>query len=145
MIRYLLDTNAISESRKGTRANRGMQGWILANDPALWALSVITLGEIREGVELVRVNDPLQANALERWLRITQSKFEKQILPVTLAIAEEWGRLMAAYVLPVNDAWLAATALCHDLTVVTRNVADFKRAGVRVLNPFSTPSAGGSK
>lgn len=135
-MRYLLDTNFISELRKKDRANRGVQAWALANDPALCAVSVMTLGEIRQGVEDVRDDDPAQARSLEAWLKTQTTLFGGNVLPVTAAIADGWGRLMSATNLPDVDLILAATALEHDLTLVTRNVADFAGTGVRVLNPW---------
>lgn len=135
-MRYLLDTNFISELRKKDRANRGVQAWALANDPALCAVSVMTLGEIRQGVEDVRGDDPVQARSLEAWLKTQTTLFGGNVLPVTAEIADCWGRLMSATNQPDVDLILAATALEHDLTLVTRNVADFKGTGVRVLNPW---------
>ena len=135
-MRYLLDTNFISELRKRDRANRGVQAWALANDPALCAVSVMTLGEIRQGVEDVRDDDPMQARSLEAWLQTQITLFGGNVLPVTAVIADCWGRLVSATNLPDVDMLLAATALEHDLTLVTRNVADFKGTGVRVLNPW---------
>lgn len=135
-MRYLLDTNFISELRKNERANRGVQAWALANDPAQTAISVITIGEIREGIEDCRARDLPQAKAIEKWLAEQIALFGENLLPVTLDIAGRWGRLMSATRLPDTDLLLAATALEHDLTVITRNVADFKGTGVRILNPW---------
>lgn len=135
-MRYLLDTNFISELRKGDRANRGVQAWAIANDPAQWSLSVLTIGEIRTGIEDCRDTDPAQAAALEKWLTAQVTKFSANILAVTLDIADRWGRLMSATRLPDTDLLLAATALEYDLTVVTRNVADFRDSGVRLVNPW---------
>lgn len=137
MIRYLIDTNVISERRKGRRANVGVQRWFLANSSDLCALSVVTLGEIRRGIEDARRTDLAQAIALESWLRKLEYTFQGQILSVDAEIADKWGRLMSEHKLPDADGWIAATASYYDLTVVTRNVADFERTGVRVLNPFS--------
>jgi hypothetical protein len=135
-MRYLLDTNFVSELRKGERANRGVQAWTMANDPTQWALSVITIGEIRTGIEDCRASEPRQAAVLEKWLAAQVTEFSVNILAVTLEIADRWGRLMSATELPDNDLLLAATALEHDLTVVTRDVADFRGSGVRLLNPW---------
>lgn len=135
-MRYLIDTNIVSEMRKETRANRGVRAWMMANDPALSALSVITIGEIRAGIEEKRHDDPLRAAAIEAWLHGLIAEMAERILPVSIETAETWGRLSAGRPRPVADALLAATALEHDLTLVTRNVADFKGTGVRVLNPW---------
>lgn len=135
-MRFLLDTNLLSELRKGDRGNRGVQGWALANDPALIALSVMNVAEIRKGIENTRRTDAQQANAIEQWLSGVLAEFGDRILPVTLEIADRWGRLLSATKLPERDVLLAATALEHDLTVVTRNVADFRGSGVRLVNPW---------
>ncbi len=135
-MRYLLDTNFISELRKGDNANRGVQTWAMSNDPSLTALSVVTIAEIRKGIENRRRTDTRQADAIERWLETILIKFAANILPVTIEIADHWGRLMSRAQLPINDSLLAATALAHDLTVVTRNVVDFEGSGARFHNPW---------
>jgi predicted nucleic acid-binding protein len=136
-MRYLIDTNILSEIRKGSRTNRGVQSWADANDDRVCAISVVTLGEIRRGIEDLRRRDLTQALVLERWLHSLHETFRDQVLEITAIIADHWGRLISEYQLPPTDAWLAATALAYDLTIVTRNIADFERAGVRVLNPFT--------
>jgi toxin FitB len=135
-MRYLLDTSFISEVRKGARANRGVRAWEMANDVALCAISVVTIAEIRMGIEECRPTDLNLALALEEWLDVQITLFADHILPVTLAIADRWGRIMAGTNLPERDTFLAATALEHDLTIVTRNVSDFRRSGARLLNPW---------
>jgi predicted nucleic acid-binding protein len=135
-MRYLLDTNFISELRKGDKANRGVQAWAMSNDSSLSALSVVTIAEIRKGIENKRRTDNRQADAIESWLETILVKFAANILPVTIEIADHWGRLMSRAQLPINDSLLAATALQHCLTVVTRNVADFEGSGARFHNPW---------
>ena len=135
-MRYLLDTNFISELRKGDRANRGVQAWAIANDPALCALSVVTIAEIRKGIEDRRRIDSRQAHAIEGWLGTILTDFAENILPVNVDIADRWGRLLSATQLPVQDLLLAATALEHDLTVITRNTVDFEGSGARFHNPW---------
>ena len=135
-MRYLLDTNFISELRKENRANRGVQAWAMANDPGLCALSVVTLGEIRRGIEDKRRTDPQQAQVIEKWLGKITIKYEASILPVTVKIADCWGRLMSTTQLPAQDLLLAATALEHNLTVITRNTDDFEGSGARFHNPW---------
>ncbi len=131
---YLLDTNVLSETRR--RASR-MAGVALldrchAARPSLQASSVLTLGEIEQGIARVRGRgDPQQASALERWLQDVETGFEDRVLPVTLPIAAAWGRQQYAQPLPVIDALIAATARVHGMTVVTRNVKDFDLAGVQ--------------
>ena len=134
---YLLDTNVLSETRKRQPA-AGVVDWIAATPPGLLHVSVLTLGEIEQGIARVRGRgDQSQAAALERWLRDVQAGFEDRVLPVTLPVAAAWGRQQYTRPLPVIDAHLAATARVHGLTVVTRNVKDFEVAGVQVLNPFA--------
>ena len=135
-MRYLLDTNFISELRKEHRANRGVLAWALAHDPMQCALSVITIGEIRSGIENCRLRDLTQAIALEKWLGEQLEVFSANILPITLGIADRWGRLISAAGPSDADSLIAATALEHDLTVITRNVTDFESSGVRFYNPW---------
>ena len=134
---YLLDTNVLSETRKRQPA-AGVAEWIASTPPDRMHISVLTLGEIEQGIARVRGRgDQSQAAALERWLRDVQAGFEDRVLPVTLPVAAAWGRQQYTRPLPVIDALLAATARVHGLTVVTRNVKDFEVAGVQVLNPFA--------
>lgn len=133
---YLLDTCVISELRK-TTCNPGVASWISGIQPDEAFLSVLTLGEIRRGIELHRRKSPAAAGGLERWLLGLETHYGDRILPITAAVADAWGRLSPHQPLPVSDGLIAATALEHKLTVVTRNVSDFKRSGVNTLNPFS--------
>lgn len=135
-MRYLLDTNFISELRRDTRANRGVQAWAMANNPGLCALSVVTLGEIRRGIEDLRRRDLQQAQAIEQWLDSIKHKYQATILPISVEIADRWGRLVSSTQLPPQDLMLAATAIEYDLTVITRNTADFKGSGARIHNPW---------
>jgi hypothetical protein len=100
-------------------------------------LSVLVVGEIRQGVERLRRRDPKQAKVFDRWLGDLRRDYGERILPVTAAVAEEWGRLNVPDPLPVVDGLLAATAKAHNLTLVTRNTGHVERAGVPLLNPFS--------
>lgn len=103
-------------------------------------LSTLVVGEIRQGIERVRPRDPDQAESLERWLTRLLSGYGNRVLPVTIDVAQEWGRLNALpQPPPIVDGLLAATARVHRLTLVTRNVADVTRAGVTVLSPFKAP------
>ena len=134
---YLLDTNVLSETRKRQPAAR-VADWIAATPYDRLHVSVLTLGEIEQGIARVRGRGYRdQALALERWLREVQAGFEDRVLPVTLPVAAAWGRQQYARPLPVIDALIAATARVHSLTVVTRNVKDFELAGVQVLSPFA--------
>ena len=133
---YLLDTCVLSELRK-PNGNRGVAIWVagIRLDEAF--LSVLTLGEIRRGIELHRAKDARAAGALERWLLGLEAHYAERILPITAAIADRWGRLSLTRPIPVSDGLIAATGLEHRLTVVTRNVVDFERSGVNTLNPFT--------
>ena len=100
-------------------------------------LSVLTIGEIRKGIERVRLRDWRAAASLERWLHEVIDAHRDRILPVDEAVAEEWGRLNVPDPLPVVDGLLAATAAVHGLVLATRNVKDLRRTGVALLNPFN--------
>ncbi len=133
---YLLDTCVLSELRK-SKCDPGVSSWMSNLHPDEAFLSVLTLGEIRRGIEMHRRRDPAAAGALERWLLGLETHYAERVLPITVAIADRWGRLSPHQPLPVTEGLLAATAVEHKLTVVTRNSADFKRSGASTLNPFS--------
>lgn len=133
---FLLDTNVVSELRKGSRAHARVRTWFASVELDEITLSVLTIGEIRRGIDGVRRRDPRSARALDRWLRRLVTEHQDRILPVDAAIAEEWGRLNVPDPLPVVDGLLAATAKVHGLTLATRNIDDVARTGVSVLNPF---------
>jgi toxin FitB len=136
-VTYLLDTSVLSETRK-RRPAAGVADWIAATPPERMHVSVLTLGEIEQGIARVRGRGDLyQAAALEYWLRDVESGFEDRVLSVTLPVAAAWGRQQYSQPLPVIDALIAATARVHGMTVVTRNVKDFELAAVPVLNPFA--------
>ncbi|WP_394820549.1 type II toxin-antitoxin system VapC family toxin [Pendulispora albinea] len=134
---FLLDTNVVSELRKGKRANAAVLRWMaqVADDEI--HLSVLVVAELRQGIERLRRRDPAGAEPLERWLSILLRVHGDRIFGVDLPIADLWGRLNVPHPLPAVDGLLAATALVHDLTVVTRNVQDVARTGARVLDPFA--------
>jgi len=134
--RFLLDTNVISELRKGQRADSNVTSWFAQIADEEIFLSVVTIGEIRRGVESVRRRDPDSAASLDRWLARLSEAHGERILPVDRAIAEEWGRMNVPDPLPVIDGLLAATARVFGLTLVTRNVADVEATGVELLDPF---------
>jgi predicted nucleic acid-binding protein len=133
---YLLDTNVISELRKGERADSNVASWFAKLAEEEIFLSVLTIGEIRRGIESVRRRDPDSAAALDRWLALLSEAHGDRILPIDRVIAEEWGRMNVPDPLPVVDGLLAATARVLGLTLVTRNVADVKGTGVELLDPF---------
>ncbi len=135
---FLLDTNVVSELRKGSRAHAGVVAWIEAtNDEALF-LSVLVAGELRQGVERLRLRDPPQAERLDAWLRTLVDDYAERLLPIDLRIAELWGRFNVPDPISTVDGLLAATAIVHDFTLVTRNARDVERTGVRVYNPFGS-------
>ena len=137
---FLLDTNVVSELRKGARAHQRVAEWFAeANDQEL-CLSVLVVGEIRRGVEAIKQRDPAQSGAIERWLGTLVRDYGDRILPINRAVAEEWGRLTAVRSGSVVDTLLAATARVHHLTLVTRNVTHVAWTGVSCLNPFSGPT-----
>ncbi len=133
---FLIDTNIISEVRKGDSGDPGVSTWWESvSEGDLW-LSALVIGEIRKGVELVRDRDTFKAEALEKWLAQVISSFSDRVLPIDTAVAEEWRRMSAIRSVSVIDTLLAATAKVHGLTFVTRNVADVAELNVDVLNPF---------
>lgn len=137
---YLVDTNVVSEMRKGKRIDPNVLAWFQTTQEEELFLSVLVLGEVRSGIEGVRPKDPAQARALERWLLGLEAMYVDRMLPVTAAIADKWGRLSAVDSPSVVDGLMAATALENDLMLVTRNVQDVKRTGVKLLNPFDAIS-----
>jgi predicted nucleic acid-binding protein len=138
---YLIDTNVASELRKAGAAHPQFITWSTRVDRSTMFLSVLVVGEIRRGIENLRRKDPAQARLLDAWRDVIVSSFNGRILPVTQEIAETWGRLSAPDKLPVIDGLLAATAIVHNLTLVTRNTRDVARSGVQVINPFDEPSS----
>ncbi len=132
---FLLDTNILSELRRGRRCEPRVRQWAAAVEPELHT-SVVVLGELKRGVERIRPKDPRFAAELERWLTRTIVVMSTRILPVDQTIALEWGRISGHRTVPPIDGLLAATARVHGLTLVTRNVKDFSDLGVSYLNPF---------
>jgi toxin FitB len=135
-VTFLLDTNVIAELRKGPRTNPRVRAWFAGVTPEQVVLSVLTVGEIRRGVDSLRRRDTRAAGVLERWLRRLVLEHQERILPIDRLVAEEWGRLNVPDPLPVIDGLLAATAKVHGFTLATRNVKDVARTGVLLLNPF---------
>jgi predicted nucleic acid-binding protein len=136
-LKFLLDTNVISEIRKKDRAHSNVIAWVNATDVRDMGTSVVVLAEIRRGIELKRRHDPSQAKALDAWFEQMRSGLADRVLPVDEAIADQWARVNVPDPLPFIDGMLAATAIVRDLTLVTRNIADVERTGARLLDPFS--------
>ena len=134
---YLVDTNVISEARKGTKANAGVKQFFQeANHEDLY-LTVQTIGEIRRGLENIRHRGDLpQAKKLDKWLTVVVSEYSDRILAFDEECAQIWGRLMSPQPHHPIDKQIAAIALINDLAVVTRNVDDFRGTGVEIINPF---------
>lgn len=135
---YLIDTNVLSELRR-KQPDPKVVAWMQTRHPQSLFLSVLTLGEIRKGLE--KVDDAARRQSLLDWLEVDlPNYFVGRLLAVDVATADRWGRLMAqaARPLPAIDALLAATALRHDLTLVTRNTRDFLGLGVNLINPWET-------
>lgn len=137
MSEFLLDTNVVSELRKGSRADPGVIGFIGRHPADSFWLSVIVIGELHRGIELLRRRDTASAELLEPWFLELVEQYGERILPVSSAIALRWGGLGIPDPLPVADALIAATGLEHELVVVSRNVDDIERSGVECLNPFT--------
>ena len=132
---YLLDTNVVFELRR-PRPHGAVLAWLQAVDDAQLFISAVTLGEIQAGIELTREQDTEKASEIEAWLDQVAAAYN--VLPLDAAAFREWARLMhrrsdTLY----EDAMIAATARVHGLTVVSRNVADFKALGMEALNPFT--------
>jgi len=136
---YLIDTNVISEFRKGENINTGVKSFLkqVKNEKSKLYLSVISIGELRRGVELIRHRGDLkQAKSLELWLNVLLDEYANNILDFTATEAQIWGKLRVPKYENALDKQIAATALVYDLTVVTRNVKDFENLGVQLINPF---------
>jgi len=134
---YLIDTNIISEVRKGKRCNAHVSAWYAAIADEDLFLSTLVLGEIRKGIELARARDPDKAAALGNWLRQVEAGFDSRVLGIDNAVSDHWGRVSAIRPIPVIDGLLAATAVTNGLTLVTRNdrdiAVDSSICGFRIL------------
>jgi hypothetical protein len=137
---YLVDTDVISEARKGAQGNVGVRAFFsqAVREGAELYLSAVTIGELQQGIERIRHRgDNSQAQRLEQWLRGVTSAYADRILPLDEEIAQIWGRLRVPNAENPLDKQIAATALIHDLEVISRNVAHYAPTGVRVRNPFT--------
>jgi toxin FitB len=141
-VMFLIDTNVISEARKGRRADGGVRDFwaAAARDNTPLFLAAVTIGELRRGVELIRHRgDQPQAKLLEQWLAEVLQTYGDRVLDLDGDAAQIWGRLRVPNPHNAIDKQIAAIALLHDLTVVTRNIDDLTGCGVRLLNPFQPP------
>jgi predicted nucleic acid-binding protein len=136
-VKFLLDTNVISEIRKRDRAHPNVARWVARTPVDDIGTSVLVLAEIRRGIELKRRHDPEQARYLDRWFSHMCVRLADRVLPIDESIAQAWAVMGIPDPLPLVDGLLAATAKVHDLTLVTRNVAHIAATGVSLLDPFS--------
>jgi len=136
-VRFLLDTNVISEIRKRERAHPNVARWVAGTPVKEIGTSVIVLAEIRRGIELKRRRDQEQARSLDRWFAEMRARLGDRVLPIDEPIAEAWAMLSVPDPLPLIDGLLAASAKVHGLTLVTRNVGDIAKTGILVLDPFA--------
>ena len=136
-MKFLLDTNVISEIRKRDRAHPNVAHWVTRTPVEDIGTSVLVLAEIRHGIELKRRSDPARAEFLDRWFLQMRTRLWGRVLPIDEPVAEAWALLGILNPLPLIDGLLAATAKVHGLTFVTRNVADIAVTGVPLLDPFS--------
>ena len=135
---WLVDTNILSELRKGDRTDPGVRAWFAeAREEELFT-SVLVLGEIRRGIESIRRRDAPSALALEQWLTRFTMSFAERVLPIDAQVADRWGALNVPDPVPTVDGLLAASALVHDLVLVTRNVRDVAGTGVQLLDPTAS-------
>ena len=134
---YLLDTNVLSELRKEHRCDTNVRQWFDAIPEEDVHVSVLTLGEIRNGIERLRLRDPKSAESLDVWLAGLRNDFASRILLVDGVVADRWGRLNPVRPRPIVDGLLAATALEHKLVLTTRNQGDVAETGVTWFNPFT--------
>ncbi len=133
---FLLDTNILSELRKGARCDPNVSNWAAKECAQAHYISVLSLGEICKGIELLRKKSPADCIPLEIWLQKLQSDYANCTIAITAEVAGRWGELSALRPLPVVDSLLAATALEHGLTLATRNTKDFDGLGISIVNPF---------
>jgi toxin FitB len=136
-VTFLLDTTVLSELRKRS-PDAGVVAWLDSVDSQQLYLSVLTVGEIRQGICRLQRRDRAQAAVFDQWLAGLLRAYSDRVVPVTARVAEEWGRLNVPDPVPVVDGLLAATAKVHDWTLVTRNVSDVVGTGARLHNPFTS-------
>ncbi|MDM8566672.1 type II toxin-antitoxin system VapC family toxin [Candidatus Halobeggiatoa sp. HSG11] len=136
MLKYLLDTNILSELRKSKRCDLNVKKWFDKTEQSQLFTSVLVIGEIRRGIENIRRRDKQSAYQLERWLENLQINFQERIIPIDERIAETWGYMNSIRPLPVIDGLLAATTKTYDFILVTRNIKDIQGIDIEFINPF---------
>lgn len=135
-MRYLLDTNVLSEVRR-PRGDERVKRWVASTPGDEMYLSALVIGEVRRGIERLARRDPDQAGMYEAWLATVLHDYADRIIPVDAEIADEWGRMSVPDPVPIVDGLMAATAKVRGMTFVTRNTVDVERTGVSLLDPFS--------
>jgi predicted nucleic acid-binding protein len=135
-VKYLIDTNVFSELKRGKRAHPNVVAWYETMPLDSVCTSVVVLGEIRRGIELIARRDKLQGDALERWYATMRRRLAVRVLDVDEQIMLIWSRISVPDMLHSYDGLIAATALAHDLIMATGNTADYQRAGLRIINPW---------
>jgi toxin FitB len=136
-VNVLVDTNVVSELKRGRNAAAAVTTWFAAMPPEQVFTSVVVLGEIRRGIELMARRDKPQAEVLGRWYASMRQRLGPRVLAVDEPVMMVWSRITVPDMLPAYDGLIAATALIHDLTIATRNTADFRRVGARVVDPWN--------
>jgi predicted nucleic acid-binding protein len=136
-VSVLLDTNVLSELRRGPQANENVRAWEERTRGETRFTSIIVIAELMKGVEIRARNDAGGGAALDRWVRQVVIEFEGRILPVDLNVASVWARLMAARSRPPIDMLIAATAVAQGFVLATRNASDFEETGARLINPWT--------
>jgi toxin FitB len=136
-VSFLLDTNVLSELRRGPQANESVRAWAQATREDRRATSIIVITELMKGVEIRTRKDAGGGAALDRWVKQVVLEFEGSILPIDLNVASVWARLMAPRSRPPLDMLIAATAVAYGLALVTRNTDDFQETGARLIDPWS--------
>jgi predicted nucleic acid-binding protein len=139
---FLLDTNVVSETRR-RRPDPLVAGYLARIRESRVCLSCLTIGELIKGASAKMRTDPVEGDTLLRWVDSIEAQFRDRILPVDDEVSRVWGRLSAARSRPVVDALIAATAIVHDMTLVTRNVTDMNDTGARLVDPWRAAQEGG--